>query len=165
MEYDEISLSEIEKQMSDFLEEQIATCDFSLFRQKGYDIDSGKVNVDVKIKNEKVDVAVDMPLIVAKAGVRSTKGKHKIEVESKFGSLYNSALEIYNKEKKEAFLENYAIDVMYNYAPVTGVDFTCSPKVWNPQKVVDNLRDALSANVAALKTSSEKGKDYFAIPK
>jgi len=64
---------------------------------------------------------------------------------------------IYNKQRAETFLEVYGIDVLRNYAPVDGVELTCSPKIWLQQDIKNKLSDALEANVQSIKL---KG-DYY----
>ncbi len=151
------SLSTIEMQLENYLESEIVTCDFSSFRSQGYIINTGKPVVDVKIKNIRVDVSVKENLDIQKGESKVTKSDYNILVDSKFGKFYATAKEIYNKEKQDMFLENYGVDVMYNYAPVTGVEISCAPKIWNPRDVVTNITQGLSANIGALKV---KGNDY-----
>ena len=55
---------------------------------------------------------------------------HKVTVNSQLGNLYQSALTLYNYEQSTFFLENYTVDVLRNYAPVDGVQLTCSPLTW-----------------------------------
>jgi len=79
---------------------------------------------------------------------------HNVVVKSYLGMLYNSAKKIYQKEQKELFLENYGIDILRLYAPVDGVEITCSPKTWNANKVFSDLQDAIETNTLALSTES-----------
>jgi len=163
------SLSTIEQQTEDYLTSEIAMCDFSDFRAQGYIINTKTPSVDVKIRNAKVDVSIKESIDVQKGEAKVVKSDYKISVESKFGKFYALAKEIYTKEKAEAFLENYGIDVMYNYAPVTGVEISCAPKIWNPREVVSNITQGLSANIAALKikgdyyTLKNKKENYFVL--
>jgi hypothetical protein len=57
-------------------------------------------------------------------------------------------------------LENYSVDVLRLYAPVDGVEITCSPKIWNADNIFGDLKGAIEANIIALKNSDNK-KDYF----
>jgi len=150
------SIFEIEMQIEDYLNEEIPKCDFSSLREKGYVIELKEIKTNVNIKNSKVDVSVNGDLYVEKADSNAVKKIHEVSVSSKFGEFYSLALDIYDKEKKDMFLENYAIDVMYNYAPVTGSELSCSPMTWNAREVVQNIRTGLSANIGALKTNSKK---------
>lgn len=156
------SLNKIENELGNYLEEEIATCDFSNMREKGYVIDSEMKNVDVAIRENRVDVSVSMNLDVAKGESKAVKRAHDVKVNSKFGEFYSIAKQIYNKEKQDMFLENYALDVMYNYAPVTNTELSCTPLIWKGPEVAEDIRSGLSANIGALK-ADDKSKDYFSI--
>jgi hypothetical protein len=128
------SKRQIENQIADFLEIELRNCDFSLFRQQGHEVNLNAPDV--------------------KVGSREIKSTHSTEVQSKFGEFYNIALELYDKELQEVFLEDLSVDVMYNYAPVTGSEVSCSPLIWNPSEVVDDIKSGLSSNVQALKINN-----------
>ena len=49
------------------------------------------------------------------------------------------------------------MDNLRLYAPVDGVEITCSPQIWNSQEVFDELQNAIESNTLALRT---KGNDY-----
>lgn len=151
------TLSEIEGQIEDYLELELKDCSFSEFIAERAIVTAGSPKADVQIEGEKVVVNIDMDLSVERLDIKETKSFHEVEVNSKFGKFYDIARTLYAKEKQEMFLENYAVDVMYNYAPVTGVEFTCKPMTWNPQEVVNDLRNGLSANIGVLRAS---GGDY-----
>lgn len=160
----------IENQLEDFLSDEISKCDFSSFREQGFIVDSDGVNsVDVNINDKNVRVSVNIDIIAERGDSKEIKSTHEIEVDSKFGKFYELALEIYDKELKESFLENLSVDVMYNYAPVTGSEVSCSPLIWNPNEIVDDLKQGLSANVQALKinnnafTLQNENNKYFVL--
>ncbi|MEM4625215.1 MAG: hypothetical protein QXJ28_00395 [Candidatus Pacearchaeota archaeon] len=163
------SKSLIESQLKNFLDRELLKCDFSSFREKGYAIKLEKVSSKVNIFDKKIDVIVMGDLFVSKENFSSVKSLHNVEVVTRFGEFYKAALDIYKKQKESMFLENYSIDVMYNYAPVTGVELSCSPLVWNPSQVANNLREALSNNILRLRVnngkyySEEKYRRYFTI--
>ncbi len=159
----------IERQIGDFLNDELRYCDFNYFRDQGYDINSlSPILSNVKILDKEIRVEVKTNLNLKKGDQTATRNIHKINVQSDFGKFYNLAKEIYDKEKKDAFLELYTQDVLYNYAPITGSDISCSPLIWNAQEVSDSLRSAISANVQALKVdngkASNKNGKYFTIP-
>jgi len=161
--------SEIEKQLGNYIENELAYCDFSNFYEEGYVIEKNNPNVDVSISDNTIKANVKMSLTVTKGDKSARKTEHSVEVNSNLGNFYNLAREIYSKEKEEMFLENYAIDVMRLYAPVTDAEISCSPKIWNPQNVTSDLRQALEANILALKlkgnyyTLKNKDNKYFVI--
>ena len=159
----------MENQIEVFLNDELHNCDFNSFRTMGYEINMGDIVSDVKILNNEVRVNVRMDLSYKKADKISRKVNHDVKVVSDFGNLYNLAREIYDKEKNEAFLELYTQDVLYNYAPVTGSEISCSPLIWNAQEVSDDLKKGLEANIQALKIDNGKFElqketsDYFVV--
>ena len=61
-------------------------------------------------------------------------------------------------------MEEYAIDTLRTYAPVDGLEITCSPLVWNANNVFDDLQDAIETNTIALRTTGS-AENYFKIDK
>jgi hypothetical protein len=77
------------------------------------------------------------------------------------------AIEVYNFEKTNMFLENYALDVMRLYAPVTGTEIGCTPKIFVDEEIKEDIIGGLVSNIMSLKLEgnyydlSSKGRDYF----
>lgn len=162
------SLQNMEKQLSNFLNEEIKNCDFSEFEKRGYNITIGDVSTSVKIKDESIDASVESPLTVSYGDTSARVTSRDVSVKSKIGKFYNIAKRIYEKEQKELVFENYSLDVLYLYAPVTNVEISCSPKVWIKNDVENELKDALEANIAELKMEGDyykvkKENNYFVI--
>ena len=163
------TLSVIESQVEKYLEEEIMNCDFTSFRKQGVVIDFGEPRTNVEIRDENVDVSVDLNLVIEKGDNKERKSKHDVRVDSEFGGMYDLARDVYSKQKKDALFESYGVDVLYNYAPVTGSEISCSPLTWNPQEVIDDLKSGLSANIGALKLDGDyyelksKEEKYFVI--
>ena len=163
--------TEIENQMARYLEEEIQKCNFEQFHNKGFKIDLGTPSAKVKIADTKVSVNLNSDVTISKDQQSASKTDHNVEVNTKFGKLYNTATGIYNKEMSDAFLEQYASDVLRLYAPVDGVELTCAPKIWKTKTVFEDIRQALQANIAAIKfkgnyyqLSKEQDK-YFVVNK
>lgn len=157
------SLSEIEQGIEVFLEDNIESCDLRVFEDQGLIIENDFSSVDVNINEDYVEVIVYSDMVIQDGDVREVRSSHGLEIPSSFGKLYSEASKIYSKQKEEAFLEKYALDVLYNYAPVDGVDVDCSPSVWKTAEIEDELKEGLEGNLAALrfgnKEESEEG--YF----
>ncbi|MCK4552804.1 hypothetical protein KAT80_01215 [Candidatus Pacearchaeota archaeon] len=151
------SKKEMEKQLEDFIEEKINKCVFDEYYEQGFEINQGLAEARVSIREERVDVSLEMEMSFEKGEDSFVVKNHELEVDSKLGMLYDSAIEIYEKEQKDLFLENYAVDSLRLYAPVDGVELTCSPLTWNADEIFDELQEAIEANTLALKT---KGGDY-----
>ncbi|MDP3881449.1 MAG: hypothetical protein Q8Q31_01065 [Nanoarchaeota archaeon] len=160
--------SEIEKELENFIEQNV-DCNFDNLYARGYSIDIGTPEVKVDIGDEKVLINILADMSVSKNGSSAQKREHRAEMASEFGKFYNDALRIYQKEKNESFLEQYAEDVLRLYAPVDGVELDCSPTIWKSREVMQEIKDGLEANVAHLKLKSgnynlqKKENKYFII--
>ena len=154
------SKNEMERQLERYLEENL-DCDFSEFKEKGFEIDFSDFSADVNIFDVNVDVAVrgDLDMGFGDDNVRISN--HKAKVNSKLGKFYSEALKIYNYEKQNSFLENYAIDVLRLYLPVDGVEISCSPKIWLKNEADNDLKQALEGNLQAVKFSTAGENEYF----
>ncbi len=149
----------MELQLKNYLKEKIAECSFEEFERQGFIIKRKEPEVNVDIKDTKINIVVEMPLSISFGSVTMKQTEHKISVNSKLGKFYDIARKIYDKEKAEMFLENYGVDVLRLYAPVDGVEITCSPKIWLKDNIKEELKNALEANVQAIKI---KG-DYYSL--
>jgi len=157
--------ADIEKQIADYVKNKISECSYDSFYVQGYSISFSEPRINININDAFVAVNVVSDLKVSKGDESAEVKQHNVEVTSNFGKLYADAVQIYNAERSNAFLENYGIDVLRLYAPVDGVEAQCSAKMWKTQEVVDNLTSALESNVAAIKfKGSEQGaKSYFVV--
>ena len=152
------SKSEISGELGDFLAESLGDCDFSLFEEQGFDVfNENDRDVNVRISGDEVRVGVSGDLIVSKEDDRGVREEHEVSVDSQFGRFYDIAREIYEKQKEDAFLEDYGIDVLRNYAPVDGTEIQCEPKIWKTREVESDLKDGLEANIGKLKIEG----DYY----
>ena len=149
----------MERELEAYIEDRITNCDFSDFELQGYDVlvEQGSVSVDINDLSVGVDVNNDLVIYFEEQSAVVTR--HDVSVSSKLGKFYDLALDVYNYEKKNMFLEKYALDVMRLYAPVTGVEITCSPKIFVKEEIREDLVSGLSANIGALKLEG----DYYAL--
>ena len=154
------SKRDMQQQLSDFIESEIQNCVFDEYYEQGFEINQDDSKTSVSIKNNNVEVNLNMDLSIVKGEDSALIRNHKVNVNSELGSLYDSAIEVYNKEQKELFLEDYAIDNLHLYAPVDGVELTCSPKIWNAEEVFDELGKAIEINTLALRTND---RSYFSV--
>lgn len=151
---------EMQNQLVDYLNQQIQNCNFNSFTQDNFNVVKGTPDSQVTINDNNVQVFLTMDLQVSKGNESAVLSTHQAEVNSNLGALYNDAIQFYNQENKEMFLENYSIDFLRTYAPVDGFDLSCSPKVWNANEIFDTLKNATQDNFYALKNSQNK-TDYF----
>jgi hypothetical protein len=159
----------MEAELESFIEERARDCNLGSYYDSGFVVEQREPEVKVDILENKVDVELKMGMSIEKAEEIVIIKNHKISVDSRLGSLYDSAKEIYEMEQDSLFLENYGVDVLYNYAPVTGVELTCAPLSWGADEVFDELENAIEANTQALKVKggdyslSKKENEYFVI--
>ncbi len=151
------SNKEMEEQLGNFISERIKGCVFEDYYRDDFEIFQGEPYVNVDVRKSSVVVSVDMDLTLTKGGENILVKTHKVEVESEFGALYADAREVYENEMNTLFLEDYAVDNLRLYAPVDGVEMTCSPLTWGADEVFENLKSAIESNTNALKV---KGGDY-----
>ena len=164
------SLDEIEKQVSEFVEENLKHCNLEFENESEIiEVEKGKeIDVDVKIKTKEVKVDVRWPIKIKLKGKEILIEKHKVSVKSYFGLLYETASEIFDAEQKQLFLENYSLDILNLYAPVTGFELSCAPKTWKVNEIEENLKKALEANIQTLKVKgnyykASKERKYFEV--
>jgi len=156
------SKKDMEKELENYLDGKIRNCFLDTYYEEGYSIYLGEPESNVNINEDSVEVNLDMDLEINKGEDSAIVKNHKLYVGSKLGKLYDSALKVYEKEQEELFLEDYGIDVLRLYAPVDGVELSCSPEIWNADEIFDELQEAIELNTLALKTQGSK-KDYFVV--
>jgi len=157
------SQNEMEKALGNFISDRIRDCNYESYYNEGFEITQGEPKASVSIKSNAVDVRLSMDMAISKGEDTSLIKTHQASVKSSLGSLYTSAKAIYQKEQKELFLENYAVDTLRLYAPVDGVEISCSPKTWDAEAVFSDLKEAIEVNTLALTTESPSTKEnkYF----
>lgn len=157
------SQSDMEKSLANFIDDKIGDCNYDSYYQQGYQIDEGTPEATVSINSNNVNVKLNMNMRITKGEDTVLVDTHQVSIDSNLGNLYNAAKTVYQKEQNELFLENYGVDTMELYAPVDGVDISCSPETWNANQVFSNLREAIETNTLALSTKSPTTKDgkYF----
>ncbi len=153
------SEEDMEEDLESYIEDNIRNCDLSSYSEQGYEIAMDFPIGDVNIKNDEVVVDLDMELSMNYLENSAVVSDHRVSIASNLGSLYDSAKEIYEYEQEELFLENYALDVLHLYAPVDGVEFNCSPIIWNAEDVFNELEEGIEVNTLSLKNSGND--DYF----
>jgi hypothetical protein len=163
--------TDMEKQLNDYIKERVAKCDFSEIEKQGFivSVDTSDVSVSSKISDLSVEVTVNAPASISLKDNTAVVNKHTISVDSKLGKFYSMATGVYDYEKKNMFLENYALDVLKLYAPVTGVDLSCAPKIFIEDNVRTDLKNALEVNIPTIKLQgnyyslADKEQEYFVV--
>ena len=160
------SLNDMEEQLGKYIEENVKDCSFAEHYDAGFEIAIGEPNAKVDIQSKKVDVSLNVEFVVRNGNEVVVVKNHDVEIKSSLGDFYDSARKIYSEQKKNNFLGNYGVDVLRLYAPVDGLELSCSPLTWTQAKIKTDLRDALEANTRTIKLrgnyySVNKEQEYF----
>jgi hypothetical protein len=146
----------MQQSLASYISETIRECNYDDYYSQGFEIIQDEPFATVTINNNEVIVNLNMNMEFNYGNDTATVRTHKTTIKSKLGSLYDSAKKVYNKEQKELFLENYAVDNLRMQAPVDGTEITCSPKIWSADEVFLKLKTAIESNTLALHTQSPK---------
>ncbi len=158
---------EMENELSNYVAERVGDCDFEDFEMAGYDVYVDEGSVLSKVNDLSVDLDVKNRITIFKGESSVVVEEHKFSVGSKLGKFYDMAVDVYNYEKGSMFLENYALDVMRLYAPVTGTEIGCAPKIFVEENIKDDIVRGLVANIPMLKLDgsyydlSSANESYF----
>lgn len=148
---------DMERSLEGYISERLQYCNFDSLRAQGYEISIENGEAFVNINEESVDVEVINQINLYYGENSFSVGQHSFSVDSKLGKYYDMAKKVYEHEKSSMFLENYAIDVLWNYAPVDGAEYKCSNIVYDETEIRENISDGLSINMNSIRI---KG-DYY----
>jgi hypothetical protein len=164
------SKQDMEKELKKFIESKVNKCVADeLYSGQDFEIDFGEPIAEILIEDNKVELDLKMNLVISKEDETTLIKSHKVSTKTNLGNLYDSAKKIYDYEQEKLFLEEYAIDTLRLYAPVDGVELSCSPKIWNADNIFDNLEKAIEDNTLSLKTKAgdysltKKENKYFVV--
>lgn len=155
------SVSDMENDLENFISNRVNDCDLSEFYNQGFSIEKSEVSASVQIQDNLVSITVDSPLTVSFGDDVARKTSHEVSVDSKLGLLHSNAVSIYNSERQNLFLGNYALDVLQSYAPVDGVEIQCSPRIWKTAEVVSEIKNGLANNLATIAFSGDSTKEVY----
>lgn len=150
----------MQSQLAQFIDSKIRNCNLDNYTE--FRITKGIPTSSVTIQPDKVLVNLNMDFTLVKGNQTVIIRNHKISVNSELGNLFDSAKKVYDYEQSSQFLENYTIDVLRNYAPVTGIDFKCSPETWSASSIFNTLKNAITDNIMSIRTGANK-TNYFTI--
>jgi hypothetical protein len=148
------SKENMEEQLTLFLESKINECDLDKYYDQGFEITKDTPSVSLEIRDKEVDVNLEINMQVTTETDSILIKNYESKIKSNLGELYTSAKKIYDQEQSQLFLEEYGIDTLRLYAPVDGVEVSCSPKIWSIENVHEELKEAIEVNTLSLSTNS-----------
>lgn len=90
--------SEMEKQLSDYINANIPYCDLSQFNNTGINIKAGNATSKVSFAEQSTLIIINYPLTITKGKMSASLKNYSIELPVKFGKLYNSIELLTNKQ-------------------------------------------------------------------
>lgn len=139
------ALTVVGDQLEIFINDNLADClqEFTVLRERGYEIDQGTPKSRVAISDENVRVDVSYPLDVQLRDFQFHFDTFSATTERALGKMYKAARDVLAAENEKFFIEDYALDSMavYDEIPFSGVDFECSPRTWQRSKVIEAMKN------------------------
>ncbi len=130
------------------------------FYEEGFEIHyEGKIETEVNVEGSHIEVTMDAPTDIRKDDVGKYFSQHLLDVDVNLGKLYNLALDVFEEENENKFLEHKTIDMMvvYDEIPYSNTEFTCNRLIWQKSEIVEDFKDIAHVNMGALRL---KGSDY-----
>jgi len=157
------SLELMEEQLADFLEGRMQTCSQTEFTSQGFDVAlDEQASFDIIISSDSVRATVDVLFSLSKGDVSWSSREHMVSIPTALGQLHESSITAYNRMQSDLLLESYGIDSLWLYAPVDGVELSCSPLVWNAQTIFEELSEGIEVSTLSLSTMLPED-NYFSV--
>jgi len=159
--------ADMERELGEYIEERVGLCDFSDFEAQGFDVFVDDGVAVSQINDLDAEISVKNRIMIFKGNSSAVVNSHEFQVYSKIGKFYRLAMDVYDYERSNMFLENYALDTLRLYAPVDGIEIGCAPKIFSEEEIVEELKDGLAANIASIRLDgdyydlSSKDREYF----
>ncbi len=150
------SIGDMEKELEEYVNENVGFClrDLDSFEYEGFDVEYDDFNVasNIEIKDTHIEARIYAPTDIKKGDVGSYFDQHLVDVDVNLGKMYDSALEVFEKENDENFLEEKTIDMMvvYDEIPFSNTEFTCERLIWSKDEVEEDFRDIVSFNLGGI---------------
>ncbi|MBT3642695.1 hypothetical protein HN604_03275 [archaeon] len=151
------TIHSMETELEKYVGNRIVDCNFDDFELAGYDVYVENGDVEVTINPLEASLEVSSPLTIYRGDVSVVVTKHSVGIDTKLGKFYDLALDVYSYQQDSLFLEQYALDVMRLYAPVTGTELSCTPKIFKEEEIKADIVEGLSQNIPTIKL----GDDYY----
>ena len=98
-----ISRTELEQQISAYVNEELFFCvrNFAALKEYGYEISEGEINTSVRLGKEKVNVEVIFPITVTQGAIMKELVFFSAAVPSRIGTIYDAVFEWMKTQENE----------------------------------------------------------------
>ena len=158
------SLKNVEKNVEDYVGEQIGRCfENSSVLSGDLVVSYGSLKPQIEIQDEKVFVEMESPVNVQLRDVTETIQGLQLTLEVPYGKMYKVAREIFEEEQQGLFLEERTLDMMalYDEIPVSDANFDCGVKVWRIGQVKADFKKILQFNLPLFAARDKGGGDAY----
>ncbi|MCD4760203.1 hypothetical protein K8R33_04940 [archaeon] len=159
----------IELEIEAYVNENFADCFYKMpiFEEQGFTIQTPhEVDTEITINKNEIQVKMLSEVYVSLKDVSKNIDTHIVVLDSKLGELYGLAIKIMEEENENKFLEEKTIDMMvvYDEIPFSETEFTCERKVWQKSQVVEDMKEIVSKNIAAIRLDEISSSAYIQDP-
>lgn len=161
------TISSMENELKDYINLNLKTCinNLTYYANQGFIIDIKRnPETELELLNNVVNIKVNYPLDITLKDLSFSLENHLTKVNSNLKQLYETSIEIIDKENNDNFFEEKTLDMMvaYDEIPFSGVDLSCAPKIWYKPEVIENIKDVIAKNLIhmRLKGTTEIDKYY-----
>ena len=158
------SKQNIENELNFYVNERFIFClqNLTSFSEQGFIMEaSGTPETETTISNNRVNVDISYPIKITKDNTEFNLEKHSASIDSNLEELYETAIELINKENTDTFLENKTLAALIAYdpeVPFSGMDTSCTEKTWYKPIVVEKLKNIIFENTAAIRVKGTNAK-------
>jgi len=154
---------QMETALAGYIDDNLQSClnDFRPLRNQGYTFTEEQPRSRVVINEENVIVQTDYPVTMQKEDFSFSFNRFRKTVKSKVGKLYNTAVELMQKESTAYFFEERALDMMavYDAIPFSGIDTECTPRTWLKSNVQKELKKIFALNFPTLRIEGSRYRE------
>ena len=154
--------------LEDYVDERFnSLCDFEDFEDYGFS--TKQIETKVEIVEGSVLVILDSEMEVnIKGSMFDLREYVGVEISSELKALYGMAIDILNRELRNAPIEFITMNLISTYAsdkdipPTAGFDYTCNPKNWILQETGEKIKDYLSDRMRYLQVEGTSNDNHGA---
>lgn len=161
------TLTSIKSELEYYINTNLNTCinNLTYYANQGYIIEiPDSPMTDIEILDDVVNIKVNYPLHINLKDIDFKLENHLAKINSNLKQMYKSSVQIIEKENSDNFFEEKTLDMMvaYDEIPFSGVDLSCTERMWYKPEVIGNIKDIVSRNMAniRLKGTTEIDKYY-----
>ncbi len=154
---------QMETALATYIDNNVQSCinDFRPLRNQGYAFTEELPRSRVAINEENIIVQTDYKITMQKDDFSFTFERFRKTIKTELGKMYQTAVQIMQKEGTDYFLEERALDMMavYDTIPFSGIDVECTTRTWLKTNVQKELRKIFSLNFPTIRIEGSQYRE------